>query len=86
MMVYRVAKIAITFVVLFAAVSVYAQNSSGLMVDVKIYFHYDKAHIDPTYMDNQHCLHIVDSLLRDSQYVSTLRRIEVTAQSSPEEL
>ncbi len=54
------------------------------MVDIKIYFHYDKAHIDPTYMDNQQTLHLVDSLLSDSLYISTLSRIEVSAQSSPE--
>ncbi|MFI3277464.1 MAG: DUF3575 domain-containing protein [Rikenellaceae bacterium] len=54
------------------------------MVDVKIYFHYDKAHIDPTYMDNQQSLQLVDSLLSDSLYLSTLRRINIMAQSSPE--
>lgn len=85
-MVSRVAKIviAIFIIVLFAIMSIYAQGSSGLMVDVKIYFHYDKANIDSTYMDNQQSLRMVDSLLNDRRYVSTLRRIEVSAQSSPE--
>lgn len=62
----------------------YAQNIGGRVVEVNIFFHYDKAHIDPTYMDNKHSLQLVDSLLSDSNYISTLHKIEITVQSSPE--
>lgn len=59
-------------------------NHSGEVVDVKIYFPYDEAYIDPTYMGNDRTLHVVDSLLSDTIYIATLSRIEITAQSSPE--
>ncbi len=81
----RVAKIAMALcVIVFARISIYAQNPGGLMVDVNIHFRYDTAHIDSTYMRNKEMLHVVDSLLKDSLYVSTLHKIEIQAQSSIE--
>ncbi len=53
-------------------------------VDIKIFFHYDDARIDSTYMENPTNLRLADSLLRDTQYISTLSSIDITAQSSPE--
>ncbi len=61
--------------------SIYAQ---GREVDLKIYFPYDESFIDPTYMDNSHNLHIVDSLLSDASFITSLQQIEIIAQSSPE--
>ncbi len=79
----RVLKIVIYLcVIAISATTVaYAQNRE---VDIKIHFPYDDSCIDITYMDNPSTLNFVDSLFRDSIYISTLRKIEVTAQSSPE--
>ncbi len=62
----------------------FSQNIDGRKVDLKIYFHYDLSQIDPNYMSNRQALNLADSLLRDSLFISTLRTIEITAQSSPE--
>ncbi len=67
-----------------ATTIVCAQNGGGREIDVKIYFSYDQTHIDPTYMANHTTLLVIDSLLRDSQYLATLSNIRVSVQSSPE--
>ncbi len=64
--------------------AVLVSGSNGREVDVRIYFECDESQIDPTYMNNGESLRLVDSLLRDTLYLSTLRRIEITAQSSPD--
>lgn len=56
----------------------------GQLIDMKIYFPYDDARIAPTYMENQQSLHIIDSLLNNTDYISTISKIEIMAQSSPE--
>lgn len=76
-------------IVASSTISLYAQNvkpinTKGHYIDVNIYFPYDQSYIDPDYMGNEHTLATIDSLLSDSEYTSTLRRIEVKAQSSPE--
>lgn len=85
-MIERVIKI-VTLFCIVATLSVkdsYAQNRAGRVVDINIYFPYDQSHIDVDYMSNHISLTLVDSLLSDPHYISTLRRIEITAQSSPE--
>lgn len=85
-MLNRFAKIAAALfvMVLLSTMSVFGQSVDDRAVDVKIYFPYDQAYIDMHYMDNEYNLHIADSLLSDLSYISTLRKIEITAQSSPE--
>ncbi len=85
-MLIRCVKILLVFcvVVVHTTISLYAQDIDGRELDIKIYFSYDQVQIDPTYMDNHASLHLIDSLLRDTHYISTLSNIEITAQSSPE--
>lgn len=71
-------------VVTFSLEATFAQNRVGRVVDINIYFPYDQSSIDVDYMTNRTSLSLVDSLLSDSLYLSTLRCIEITAQSSPE--
>ncbi len=69
---------------MLTSMSLFAQGVGGRVVDVKIYFPYDEAYLDSTYMGNYGTLTLADSLLKDSAYISTLHKIEITAQSSPE--
>ncbi len=82
----RLIKISISICafVLFATMSALAQSIGDKRVDIKIYFPYDQAYIDSEYMGNKQSLSLADSLLKDSEYITTLRQIVVTAQSSPE--
>ncbi len=82
----RAAKIVVLFcvVIISFTLSIFAQNSGGREVDIKIYFPYDSALIDSTYMDNGSSLHLADSLLCDTTYASWLQKIEISAQSSIE--
>lgn len=78
------ALVAVSATMRLSAQDVQPINTNGHYIDVKIYFPYDEAYIDPAYMGNYETLVRVDSLLSDSVYVSTLRRVEISAQSSPE--
>ncbi len=81
---FAMISILLTMVALFATVNISAQNRAGREIDIKIYFPYDESHIDSTYMANGDNLRLIDSLLKDSAYISTISKIEVSAQSSPE--
>ncbi len=79
----------ICIVVVLATMMVSAQESRPLhsnerVEDIKIYFPYDESRIEPTYMDNATSLQTIDSLLNNNVYISTLSRVEITTQSSPE--
>ncbi len=77
----------ILFSLTIAVVSAQDTNGdhyAGHLVDVNIYFPYDEVQIDSMYMENRQNLHLVDSLLKNTLYISTLREIDVIAQSSPE--
>ncbi|MFR9585293.1 MAG: DUF3575 domain-containing protein [Rikenellaceae bacterium] len=76
--------VALCVVVLSASAHLFAQRAGGREVEIKIYFPYDVWQIDSAYMDNPTTLRLIDSLLRDTLYISTLQTIEISAQSSLE--
>ncbi|MFI3267429.1 MAG: DUF3575 domain-containing protein [Rikenellaceae bacterium] len=77
--------ICITFVTFVAnAQEQKCSNPKGHTIDIKIYFPYDESYIDSLYMENHTSMHLIDSILKDSLYISTLREIDIIAQSSPE--